>query len=347
MKFLIPLVTACAASLLCGSAWATITPQGCADAKAYNRAQDGVSLVVLEDGVVVCEDYAVGDAATPHDLHSGSKSFLGVLAAAAVQDGLLTLDEKVSDTIPEWKSDPLKAPTTLRQLLSLTSGLPSTIGQVPTFANAIAMPFNAPPGQTFQYGPAPFQVFGEVLRRKLVAHGQPGDPLIYLRTRILDPIGVKYADWEYGKDQMPLLPRSAKLTAREWAKFGEFVRAGGKVNGQMIVDPAAFAELFRGTSVNPAYGLTWWLPKPSPSKDVVTALSDMGKHADQLPTDLVAGIGAGQQMLYVIPSMKLTIVRQAKLDIMRLLRQSKSGPSPKDYSDYRFLSLLLAKPLAP
>lgn len=347
MKIYRALVIAYAASLLATAAWATITPKACADVKAYNRAQDGISLVVLEDGVVVCEDYADGNASTAHDLHSGSKSFLGILAAAAVQDGLLTLDEKVSDTIPEWKTDPLKAPTTLRQLLSLTSGLPSTIGQVPTFANAITMPFNAAPGQTFQYGPAPFQVFGEVLRRKLIAHGQSGDPLIYLRRRILDPIGVNYVAWDYGKDQMPLLPRSAKLTAREWARFGEFVRAGGQVGGKMIVDPVAFSELFQGSAVNPAYGLTWWLPKPSPSKDVVTALSDMGKHADQLPTDLVAGIGAGQQMLYVIPSLKLTIVRQARLDVMRLLRQSKTGPSPKDYSDYQFLSLLIAKPIAP
>ena len=85
---------------------------------------------------------------------------------------------------------------------------------------------------------------------------QPGDPLTYLQRRILTPIGLTYAGWRRGPDGNPMLPQGAQLTAREWAKFGEFVRAGGKVGGKSIVDPVTFAAMFRGSEVHPGYGLT-------------------------------------------------------------------------------------------
>jgi CubicO group peptidase (beta-lactamase class C family) len=43
-----------------------------------------------------------------HRLASGTKGFSGVLAAAAVQDGLLDWDERVADTITDGESDPQK-----------------------------------------------------------------------------------------------------------------------------------------------------------------------------------------------------------------------------------------------
>jgi CubicO group peptidase (beta-lactamase class C family) len=338
------ILPALAALMLGAPAMAQVTPAACAAAKAYSAAHDGVSLLVLKDGVVVCEDYPGGTAETAHELASGTKSFVGLMAAAAVQDHLLTLDEKVSDTITAWRGDTLKGGVMIRQLLSMTSGLPSRIGQVPTFADSLTMPFNAPPGTKFQYGPAPMQVFGELLRRKLHAVGRPEDPLAYLTTRILDPIGLHPTQWRRGPDGMPLLPQGAVLTAREWAKMGEFVRAGGRVNGNAIVDPTAFAALFQGSAVNPAYGLTWWLPRKTTSGDVVTASNSLAKHADDLPKDLVAAAGAGHQLLIVIPSLKLVIVRQATINIGKLMREVASGArDPDAWSDYALISAVLGR----
>jgi CubicO group peptidase (beta-lactamase class C family) len=311
-------------------------------ARAYAARHDGLSLLILHDGGVVLEDYPEGGPDDAHALHSGTKSFLGVLAAAAVQDGLLTLDERVSETLTEWRNEPLKAGATLRQLLNLTVGLPSQIGVIPTYADAIAMPFNANPGERFQYGPAPFQVFGEILRRKLGDAGRTADPLTYLHDRVLDPIGLRYADWARGADGLPRLPAGAAMSARAWARFGEFVRVGGVVDGARLVDEQAFAAMFQGSRANPAYGMTWWLPRPTPAVDPVTRLNDASRHADALPADLVMANGAGHQMLYVVPSLKLTIVRQARLDIVKVMREaSPEGPGPDDWSDFAFLSTLL------
>ncbi len=307
----------------------------CQAAAAYSEAHRGVALLVLDHGRVVCERYRGGDAQTAHELWSGTKSFVGLMAAAAVQDGLLTIDESAADTLTEWRSDPAKYTITLRMLLSMASGHPSAIGRPPGYADAVRIPLTAVPGTRFQYGPTPIQLFGEIMRRKLVAHGQPGDPLAYLKRRILDPIGMRIGDWRTGPDGNPLLPQGAVLAAREWAKVGEFVRGGGKARGKQIVDAATLADLFKPSRNNPTYGMTWWLPHAGGAPDVVTASTDIGRRSAELPEDLVVAAGAGDQRLYVIPSQGLTVVRQATLDVAAALRGQPSG-----WSDATFLTML-------
>src|SRR5438067_387502 len=90
-----------------------------------SKSARGVSVLVLKGDRVVFEDYQNGHAADePWMLASGTKSFTGVMLATAIEDKLVSgFDEKVSDTITEWKTDARKSKITLRQLLSLTSGL--------------------------------------------------------------------------------------------------------------------------------------------------------------------------------------------------------------------------------
>lgn len=307
----------------------------CRAAVAYSDGLRGASVLVLKDGKVICEAYA-GEGAPDHgmEIWSGTKSFIGVMAAAAVQDGLLTLDEKVSDTLTEWRGDPARDGITIRQVLNLTAGIPSEIGRPPPYADTVATPLFAAPGEAFRYGPAPFQLFGEIMRRKLKSAGQDPDVWVYLKRRVLDPIGLEPTRWRRLPSGDLLLPQGAVMTAREWAKLGEFVRSGGKVDGKLIVDPTAFAEMFDGSQANPAYGLTWWLPRDSGAARVPTAANDIGR--GDLPQDLVMAAGAGDQRLYVIPSMGLTIVRQATFRPM--LDRGASG-----WSDSRFVNLAIGK----
>lgn len=310
---------------------------GWAAAISYSDARRGYTVLVLRDGAVVCEARS-GSPEDAYELWSGTKSFVGIMAAAAVQDKLITLDEPVANTITEWAGVPLKKDVTLRHLLSMTSGQKSTIGKPPTYAEAVGQDLSAPPGTAFQYGPAPMQLFGEVLRRKLVAAGRSGDLQAYLAERILNPLGISVAQWRRGPDGNPLLPQGMILTAREWAKFGEFIRLGGTRDGKPLVDSAAFGDLFKGTSANPGYGLTWWLPHAGHGADPITASTDIGRRADELPRDLVVAAGAGDQRLYVIPSRQLVIVRQARLDLAAL--GPGADPATK-WSDADFLKLLL------
>src|SRR3546814_16078432 len=98
------------------------------------------------------------------------------------------------------------------------------------------------------------------------------------------------------------MPQGLVLAASEWAKIGEFVRGGGKLDGKPLVDELAFAELFKGSQANPACGLTWWLPRSTPAVDIVTRSTDITSHANELPADMVVAAGAGDQRLHIIPS---------------------------------------------
>jgi len=314
---------------------------GCAAAIAYSDAHRGEAVLVLRDGVSVCQSE---DTASAHELWSGTKSFVGIMAAAAVQDKLLTLDEPAADTLTEWQSDPVKKTVTVRHLLSMTSGQPSTIGRPEGYRESLAVALTAKPGERFQYGPSQLQIFGELLRRKLKAAGRNENPREYLERRILKPLGIRVAHWRNGQDGLPLMPQGMLLSASEWAKFGEFVRGGGKIGGRAAVDATAFAQLFRGSTANPAYGLTWWLPAAPKVPDFVTASTDVGRNAADLPSDLVYAAGFGDQRLFIIPSLRLTIVRQASLDLASLrpgATRSKPG-----WSDFQFLKLLLAREIS-
>lgn len=279
-------------------------------AAEYSAENRGRSVLVMKGDKIVFEDYENGHTAEmPWFLASGTKSFSGVILAAAIEDKLVkSFDEKVSDTITEWKNDKQKANITLRQLLSLTSGISAgQIGRVPEYADAINSPVRYEAGTRFEYGPAPFQIFGEVMTRKLAPKKE--SVMDYLKRRILTPIGLKVAFWRMS-DGNPLLPQGANLTAREWIKFGLFLKNGGKWNGKQIVAKKLLDELVIGSKANPAYGITFWLNHDGKDpRGMPTAMRVETNNGDAVK-DLYMAAGAGNQRLYIIPSKDLVIVRQ-------------------------------------
>src|SRR5436189_620761 len=146
---------------------------GCAGAARYSESRDGTAVLVTQSGRTICEHYANGGSATRRwPIFSGTKSFWGIAALAALQNGLFRLDEPVSDTITEWKINPRKSQITIRQLLSQTDGIEGASRlQSPSIRDrndmAIVLPSVAEPGSAFIYGPSHLQIFSEVLRRKL------------------------------------------------------------------------------------------------------------------------------------------------------------------------------------
>ena len=305
-----------------------------AAAAAYSAGRRGVSFLVMQGGHILFEDYPRSSAGATHELASGTKSFCGILAAAMVQDGLLSLDEVCADTLTEWRDDPVRRVATIRTLLSLSSGVGGgSIGRPPTYAASVAEPFAGGPG-VFRYGPAPFQVFGEIVRRKLATAGLSDDVLAFLDGRLLRPAGVEHGSWRRQAGQANL-PSGAQVNARNWARFGAFVQGGCRVEGRAIVDAAALADCFRPTPANPGYGLSWWLLRPglippSPRSPIDSSAAALAG----LPTVSMAA-GAGDQRLYLIPDRDLVIVRQADGILTRL------AGGDTDWSDAAFLRLVL------
>ncbi|MCP5432722.1 MAG: serine hydrolase [Alphaproteobacteria bacterium] len=331
-------------------------PARYAKAAQFSEENGGNAMLVLKDGEIVYEHYIAGHTGdTPNFLASATKSFWGVAAAAMIGEGLISsFDELAADTLTEWKADARKAKITLRQILSLTSGLHNDIaaiqgeGNAPNkFQYAVGASLDDDPGTAFTYGPVNFYVFGEIARRKLEKQGL--SPLDYLRKRIFEPIGLEYGKWTFDEAGNPHIPNGAYVAAREWIKFGRLVLDKGVHEGQALVPADRLAECFAPNAVNPGYGLTWWLNRPG-------GRATRGRGADPAGPggflyrsgypDIAGAMGAGPNNLYVLPSLGMAVVRQCPAEIRPANRtweeQSKLLEARRGrFNDNTFLSLLL------
>jgi CubicO group peptidase (beta-lactamase class C family) len=336
-----PIHFAISLALTSAFARADIHPDDCARAAKYSESKRGVSVLVMQNGRTIFEHYANGGSARGRwPIFSGTKSFWGIAALAAVRDGLFKLDDPVSDTITEWKSDPRKSQITVRELLSQTDGIEGASRlQRPSIrdrnAMAIRLPAVAEPGSAFIYGPSHLQIFSELLRRKLKGRGVIG----YFEARVSNRLGLGRLNYKKDARGNPLPATGFELTAREWARLGDLILGRGSYHGRQILPAALLREAFAGSSANSAYGLTFWLNQQAPAAreaDMERMLDLRWQNAQwtnvcvckDAPADMVVALGSGYQRLFVIPSLEAIVVRQG---------------SNANFSDARFLRLVLGR----
>ena len=311
---------------------APVNPVGLQRAAAYSRSTGGTSFLAIQNGQTLLEE----NANEGHKIYSGTKAFWGLAALAAAEDGLLSLDEPVAQTIAAWRYDPRKAHVTIRQLLDFSAGL-DPVNRLhndnPGDRDAIAIraPIVAGPGSAFIYGPAALQVFHAVLKEKL--HGE--SPTRFLERRVLRRMGLGSQRYLNDSAGNPLLAAGWILSARQWAKIGEVALSGGAP----IVTAGSMAQCWRGSGPNRAFSLGWWNNRQAPGgREFDIEANLVGKWQRQswggavlcrnAPSDVVACIGSGYQRLYVIPSMNLVVVRNG---------------GGRRFSDAQFLRLLVGR----
>jgi CubicO group peptidase (beta-lactamase class C family) len=286
----------------------------------YLSARRGKALLVWTGGRLAHESYAADfGPTTPHTLYSASKSFWGPVAACMIEDGLLSgFDEPVSRTLASWASDPAKRDITIRQVLSLQSGIdPGERGPANSqpWDVSTRAPVIDPAGTRFRYGPNNYGAFGAVMREKMRPRGE--GPLAYLSRRILTPIGSNISEWREAQGD-PVLQGGALFTAPDYLRYGRLLLANGRWEGRQIIPAAGLQECLKPSPANPAYGLTFWLnrgrregPVSVTGEDFAAnfrKLAQGGAIARDLPADIYAAVGGGGQRLYVAPSNDLTAV---------------------------------------
>jgi len=315
----------------------------------YSQQKGGSGVLVMQDGQIIFENYHNGaDHNTATHIQSGTKGFFAAVTALAIQEGLITsYEENISETITEWQNPSLhpgKRQIKVKHLVSLTSGLSQNLDQIwgehPTATNIYDYVVNHlslvfAPGSRFQYGPSHFYVFGVFLKRKLQKAGIYQDPLQYLTTKILQPIGATYDNWVLDQSGNPHIPNGCYITPRNWVKFGQLLLQKGKWNNNQLIREQLVQELFLPKADNQGYGTFLWLNNqggdaglsgaPSAPQGAAGGLMYYGGY-----TDIIGSLGAGKNRLYIIPSLNTVIVRQTLGD-------------RADFSDNDFLELLLPK----
>ncbi|MFN3818133.1 serine hydrolase domain-containing protein [Blastomonas sp.] len=284
------------------------------------------ALLILRGGEIVAERYAPGyDRNTRFISWSMAKSVTAVLVGLMVADGRLALDAPAP--VPDWKrpGDPRGA-ITLRHLLHMASGLQHTESGDPPYESdevrmlfldgrddmvryAASQPLEAEPGSKFEYSTNTTVILADIITRQLTDSKDPEvrrrAMLDYMRGRLFEPLGITSMVPEFDASGTMIGGSIIQANARDWAKFGEFLRNKGSIAGNQFLTRGWVDFMMTSSPNDPAYGGHIWLNKPRPSGRKIL-------YPDLLPGDVFAAQGHLGQFIIVSPSQKLTIVRLGK-----------------------------------
>lgn len=281
------------------------------------------ALIVMRGGEIVAERYARGvGPETRFQGWSMSKTVTAMLVGLLVSEGRLRLDE--SAPIPNWQrsGDP-RGEITVRQLLQMRSGLRHVEQADPPFdadtvrllfmegrddmaAQAEAEPLEAEPGRMFKYSTASSIILSDIIARVLTDSREPAKRRAavdaFLRERLLHPLGLKSMVAEYDAAGTMIGGSMIWGNARDWGRFGEFMRHYGSVKGAQIVPRRWIEFMLKSSPRAPDYGAHVWLNKRSGGDRSVL-------FADRGPGNAFSLVGHLGQYVIVVPDQKLTIVR--------------------------------------
>jgi CubicO group peptidase (beta-lactamase class C family) len=266
------------------------------------------AIVVVKAGSIVAEAYGQGaDAETPLLGWSMAKSLTSVMLGNLEMRGLIDLNGKAG--FASWTGDG-RSEIAISDLLTMTDGLDFSENYNPG-DDATTMLFTSPsasdftiarsltsePGTHFNYSSGTANLLARIYTDTL--GGAQGAYDNYM-DQIAGPLGFQNAVFEVDASGVFFGSSYLYASGRDWARLGEMMLAGGKINGERLVleDWVQRATQPNRSLNQKAYGYQWWL----------NAGNAELRWAD-LPSDAYAANGNRQQSLIVIPSKGVVIVR--------------------------------------
>lgn len=238
----------------------------------------------------------------PHRQYSQTKSFVGIAIGLLVDDGKLSLDDKMVDLFPEKiddinkLSDRLKSQTVRDMLTMTTAGDPEWWFRSED-PDRTHLYFNARigdriPGALWQYDSSGSQVLSS-LAEKLA-----GKPLLeFLRERLFSHMGTfKTAEMLKTPNGDTWGDSAMICTARDMASFAKLLRDGGRWDGKQLISEAYVKEATSAVVSN--------------ADDSFTSVFGRGYGYQiwRAPRDGFAFVGMGGQLTVTLPSKNLIFV---------------------------------------
>jgi len=272
--------------------------------------------MVVRHGQVVAEGWwAPYSAERPHLLYSLTKSFTSVAVGLAIADGLLSLDDRVVDVLPDHVPAGISEQgrrVTVHHLLSMTSG-----HRTDSLAEAwqlepgdlvkgfLRVPFPQPEGSRHAYDNATTGVLARMVER-VTGRGLPE----LLDERLFHPMGIDHAEWDRVASGAVFGFHGLHLTTEAVAAFGELLLRGGAWGDRQLV-PREWVDLATSKHIetphhedeapNPdslvGYGYQFWMSRHGyrgdgaygqlcmvvPSHDLVVAMTCGGDPHQEMP----------------------------------------------------------------
>lgn len=258
------------------------------------------SFMVLINGRIELEEYFNGHTdSTSWEWNSAGKTLVSAMVGIAQQEGYLTINDPVSKYLGSgWTSEPIEKEKliTIRHLLTMTTGLNDS-------SESIAkenLTYIADAGTRWSYNNV-FRILEDV-----VAAATHQDFDTYFNTKVKEKIGMD-GDWSHGN-----IFNIYHSTTRSMARFGLLALNKGKWEKEQIIDDAYFNNSINSSqTINPAYGYLWWLNGKAFNMRPGSQNVYQGPLTSTAPPDMYAAKGAAGQLIYVLPSQKMVIIRMA------------------------------------
>jgi CubicO group peptidase (beta-lactamase class C family) len=288
------------------------------------------AVVVVQDGAIVAERYHRGFGPRNRLISwSVAKSITGALVGAAVLEGRVDINKPMGN--PHWRPNDPRAAIPWRTWLGMVDGqawnetyavepvdndsarMLYGVGARDTAAFAARQPLVNAPGTHWNYNSGGTVLMADALTRLVVPDPQsPTDRRARMRawmdTVLFDKIGM-HPVVEF--DPTGLYYGSALMhaTARDYARFGLLYLRGGMWDGARVL-PEGWVDIARAYGPDgDIYGSQWWLsPLEGEGKPMRALITD---HA---MADAFSAQGHEGQLIMVIPSKDLVIVRLGRFD---------------------------------
>lgn len=287
---------------------------------------DGV--VVVKDGIIVYERYSNGyQVDQPHLTWSVSKGFLGALVGIAVKEGRFDLDRPAYEYYkPLDRGEHRKI--TARHLLTMTSGLKWNEGYEasPLKSSVLNMlytkgyrdmalytanhPVAYEPGTHWYYSSGDSNLLSAVLKGALKE-----DYSDYPWEKLFSVIGMDRVTWEKDHEGTYVASSYLYATPRDMARFGLLYLNNGRWGRRNLFSPDWVKQ---STTMVPGYYSTPMredMFEDNPGLHLFLNLGDASRNVERpwpdAPADTFAFTGHWGQIIIVIPSRRLVIVRVA------------------------------------
>lgn len=298
------------------------------------KSRDTHALLVIRRDRIVFERYADGySRATPHGTASLAKALVGGTSLMlAMSDHRISPDDFAWKHVPEWKNDPQKRKITVAHLATHTSGiedaekdglphdkLPGWKGefwrQLPPPRDPFTLSRDVAPvmeesGTKERYSNPGMAMLGYCITASL--KGAPQENLrSLLRERVLRPLGVpeKEATFGYGKTvevgglKLVATWGGGSFSPNATARVGRLMLRHGDWDGEPIIASNVCRTATTWAKLPNASGLGWWVNRDPGG----------GRVWNAVPDDAFWGSGAGHQILFVVPSLDLVVVRNGSV----------------------------------
>lgn len=260
------------------------------------------SFIILHKGKIVVEEYFNNhNASSLWYWASAGKTLTTTITGIAQEEGLLNINDKVSDYLGQnWTSISLQKENliTCKHLLSMNSGLDDTLGENVAPEN---LQYLADAGQRWAY----HNVY--VKMQNVIENATNQTWANYYNTKLRNKIGMN-GGWINLGDLNVYWSNS-----RSMARFGLLMAAKGKWESTQIVSENFINEATNiSQNINNSYGYLWWLNGKSSYHLPQSQIEFNESLIPNAPNDMIAALGKNDQKIYIVPSKDLVIIRMGE-----------------------------------